>query len=95
MLGLLGFVQAEEGGVDDLVFVDQGGAGEGFGLVTVVGAVADGGELAFFGGEDFGEEFLGADGDGRPARRVWLWRRAGPPGCSCGPVWDGVWRRPR
>ena len=27
-LGLFGFVEAEEGGVDDLVFVDQGGAGQ-------------------------------------------------------------------
>jgi len=46
-------VQAEKGGVDDFVFVDQGGAGKGFALVTVVGAVAQGRELALFGGGDF------------------------------------------
>src|ERR1035438_2597459 len=62
-LGLFGFVQAEEGGVDDFVFVDQCGAGKGFALVAVVGAVADGGELALLGGEDFGQERLGASGD--------------------------------
>jgi len=38
---------------DDFVFVDQGGAGKGFALVTVVGAVAQGRELALFGGGDF------------------------------------------
>src|ERR1035441_645955 len=62
-LGLFGFVQAEEGGVDDFVFVDQCGAGKDFALVAVVGAVADGGELALLGGEDFGQERLGASGD--------------------------------
>src|ERR1035441_2721248 len=62
-LGLFGFVQAEKGGVDDFVFVDQCGAGKGFALVAVVGAVADGGELALLGGEDFGQERLGASGD--------------------------------
>ena len=32
--------------------------------VTEVGAVADGGELAFFGGEDFARESLGERGIG-------------------------------
>jgi len=44
-LGLLGFIQAEKGGVDDFVFVDQGRASQRFASVTVVGAVADRWEL--------------------------------------------------
>ena len=40
-LGLFGFVQAEEGGVDDFLVVNRGGAGEGLGFVTAVRAVAD------------------------------------------------------
>ena len=56
MLGLLGFIEAKEGSVDDFVFVDQGGAGETFALVSVVGTVAHRRELPFFGSGDFCHE---------------------------------------
>ena len=43
-LGLVDFIQVEEGGMDDFVFVDQSGAGQGFACEPVVGAVSDGGQ---------------------------------------------------
>jgi hypothetical protein len=54
VLGLLDVFQAEEGGVDHLVLMDEDGAGEGLGFVAIVGAVADGREPALLGGEVFG-----------------------------------------
>ena len=70
--GVVLLVEAEESGVDYFVLVDEDGAGEGLGFVAVVGAVADGGELAFFGAGDLCQEFLGATaepirGGGLPA----------------------------
>jgi hypothetical protein len=46
-----------------LVFVAQGDAGQSFAFDPVVGAVADGGELALLGGGDFIQEFAGMGGD--------------------------------
>ena len=66
----MSFVQAEEGGVDDFVFMDQSGAGQGFAFETVIVAVANGGELALFGRRDFVQEFPGVVGNGVESRRL-------------------------
>ena len=53
---MLSFVQAEEDGVDDFVFVDQGRAGQNFAFELMLGGVANGGEMALFGSRDFVQE---------------------------------------
>ena len=49
--------------MDDFVVLDQGGTGQIFALETVVGTVADGGELALFCGGDFFQELAGLGRD--------------------------------
>jgi len=57
--------------VDDLVLVDQDRARKGLGFVAVVCAVADGGELAFFGGGDFGRGRTGPVRSAECGVRIW------------------------
>src|SRR5512135_804116 len=62
-VGLLGFVQTKESGVDNFVLMHQGGAGKCLAFEAVVGAIADRRDLAHFGGGDFIKERPGAGGD--------------------------------
>ena len=57
-LGVLCLIEAQGGGVDDFVFVDQGSASQVFALETLAGIAADGGELALFRSGDFFQELV-------------------------------------